>query len=309
MIGGFRMSYFAVFDVGGSAIKYSLMDETGEFLEKSSVPTPKDGLDSFIDTIDSVVKGFQKSHELSGVALSMPGAVDVETGFIKGITAITYIHGPNIKELIQERTHLPVELENDANCAGLAEGWIGAAKGISDYICVIIGTGIGGALVLDKKIRHGRNLFGGEFGYMILEDYLAQPIGESWSTLAATWGLVMQVAKRKDMDPHTLDGVTVFKMADDGDMEVQDEIEKFTKRLAVGIYNLQYIIDPEKILLGGAISKREGFIEQINEKLKVMKPNEQCLAIQVEPCQFGNDSNLIGALYHFLQRATKIPSH
>ncbi|MGG0717703.1 ROK family protein [Robertmurraya massiliosenegalensis] len=302
------MSYFAVFDVGGSAIKYSLMDETGNFLEKSSVLTPRDGLDSFIDTIDSVVKGFQKSHKVSGVALSMPGAVNVESGFIKGITAISYIHGPNIKELIQERTDLPVELENDANCAGLAEGWIGAAKGNSDYICVIIGTGIGGALVLDKKIRHGRNLFGGEFGYMILEDYLAQPIGESWSALAATWGLVTQVAKRKDMDPHTLDGVTVFKMADDGDMEVQDEIEKFTKRLAVGIYNLQYIIDPEKILLGGAISKREGFIDQINEKLKVMKPNEQCLTIQVEPCQFGNDSNLIGALYHFLQRATKMSS-
>lgn len=137
---------------------------------------------------------------------------------------------------------------------------------------------------------------------MILEDYFEQPIGETWSSLAATWGLVMQVAKRKNMDPYSLNGITVFEMADEGDLEVQDEIEKFIKRLAVGIYNLQYIIDPEKILIGGAISRREGLIDQINEKLKVMKPNEDCVDIQVYPCQFGNDSNLIGALYHFLQR-------
>lgn len=138
---------------------------------------------------------------------------------------------------------------------------------------------------------------------MILEDYLDQPIGETWSSLAATGGLVMQVAKRKDIDPNTLDGIAVFKMADEGDLEVQDEIEKFIKRLAVGIYNLQYMIDPEKILIGGAISKRDGLIDNINEKLKVMKPNEECLDIRVHPCQFYNDSNLIGALYHFLQRA------
>ena len=285
------------------------MDEVGNFVEKSSIPTPKDGIDSFVETIENVVKDFQKKNEISGIALSMPGAVDVESGLIKGTSALPYIHGPNIKQVIKERTKLLVELENDANCAGLAEGWIGAAKEVDDYICIVIGTGIGGSIFLDKKIRHGSNLFGAEFGYMILEDYLDQPLGESWSSLAATGGLIKQVANRKNLNPSTLDGRKVFKMADEGDCEVQDEIEKFIKRLAVGIYNLQYIIDPAKILIGGAISNREGLIEQINEKLKVMRPNEECLNIQVEPCQFGNDSNLIGALYHFLQRTSRISIH
>lgn len=280
------------------------MDETGQFLEKSSVPTPKDGVTSFVNTIDTIVKNFQKEHHISGVALSMPGAVDVETGYIKGITAVPYIHGPNIRKLLEEKINLPVEFENDANCAGLAEGWMGAAKGIDDYICIVIGTGIGGSLFLDKKIRHGKNLFAGEFGYMILDDYYNQPIGESWSSLAATGGLIKLVAKRKHLDANTLDGKTVFKMADEGDLEVQDEIEKFIKSLAVGIYNLQYIIDPEKILIGGAISERDGLLDRINEKLLQMRPNQQCLTIQVERCQFGNDSNLIGALYHFLQRTS-----
>lgn len=302
LIGGNCVNYYAVFDVGGSSIKYALMDEVGLFIEKSSAPTPETSLELFVDTVESIVKNFQKRYALKGIAISLPGAVNVETGHIGGVTALPYIHGPSIKELVQERTHIRVEIENDANCAGLAEGWIGAAKDVQDYICIVIGTGIGGALVLDKKIRHGKNRFAGEFGYMIMEDYFEEPIGKTWSTLAAIGGLINQVAKREGMDPNSLTGKTVFELAEDGNKKIRDEIEKFVKRLAVGIYNLQYVIDPEKILIGGAISTREGFIDQINETLNQMKHNKDSLTIQVERCQFGNDSNLIGALYHFLQR-------
>ncbi|MBO0958793.1 ROK family protein [Neobacillus sp. MM2021_6] len=297
------MNYYAVLDVGGSSIKYALMDEAGAFIEKSSVPTPKTSLTLFMDTVDSIVKGLGKNQPLQGLAVSMPGAVKVETGMIEGVSALPYIHGPNMKDLLQERTQLPVELENDANCAGLAEGWIGAARDVNDYLCIVIGTGIGGAVVLDKKIRHGKNGFAGEFGYMLMEDYLGrQEVAETWSSIAAVGGLVNQVAKRKKMAPDDLTGKEIFALAEKGDTDVQDEIEKFYKRLAVGIYNLQFIIDPEKILIGGAISHREGFVKQLNETLQQMKYDQEGLTVQVEKCQFGNDANLIGALYHFLQR-------
>ena len=300
------MNYYTVLDVGGSAIKYALMDETGCFIEKSSLPTPKKSLDDLLDAIDSIVKSFRQSYLVNGLAVSMPGAVNTETGYIEGITALPYLHGPNIKKLLQERTGLPVEIENDANCAGLAEGWIGAAKDAADYLCIVIGTGIGGAVVLDKKIRHGKNGFAGEFGYMVMEDYLGQQAGETWSSLAAVGGLIKQVAKRKGMEPDVLSGKVIFDFAENGDADVQDEIEKFMKRLAVGIYNLQFIFDPEKILIGGAISHRDGFIEQINERLQQMKYDKEGIAVTVERCQFGNDSNLIGALYHFLQRQKNV---
>ena len=193
-------------------------------------------------------------------------------------------------------------MENDANCAGLAEGWIGAAKDVNDYLCIVIGTGIGGAVVLDKKIRHGSNGFAGEFGYMIMENYLTTEPGETWSHLSAVGGLIKQVAKRKGVNPDELSGKIIFNLAGNGDTDVQDEIDKFMKRLAVGIYNLKFILDPEKILIGGAISNREGFIEQINETLKQINYDTEGVTTTVEKCQFGNDSNLIGALYHFLQR-------
>lgn len=304
MQGGERVNYYAVLDVGGSAIKYAVMDEAGCFHEKSSVPTPKKSLTEFMDKVHSIVKEFQKDYLIKGLAVSMPGAVNVDTGFIEGISALPYIHGPNMKELLLERTQLPVEFENDANCAGLAEGWIGAAKDVNDYLCIVIGTGIGGAVVLDKKVRHGKNGFAGEFGYMIMEDSLERRPAETWSSVAAVGGLIKQVAKRKDLAPDDLSGKIIFDLAENGDTDVQDEIEKFMHRLAIGIYNLQFIIDPEKILIGGAISNRPGFIEKINETLQQMKYDQDGLTVTVEKCQFGNDSNLIGALYHFLQRQT-----
>lgn len=300
------VNYYAVFDVGGSAIKYALMDETGSFIEKSSLPTPKKSLAEFIDTIGDIVGEFKKSYLVKGLAISIPGAVNVETGIIEGSSALPYIHGPNIKDLLQDRTELPVELENDANCAGLAEGWIGAAKDVKDYLCIVLGIGIGGAVVLDKKLRHGKNGFAGEFGYMLMEDYLGPNTGESYSSLAAVGGLIQQVAKRKGIDPNVLTGKKIFELAENGDTEVADEIDKFMRRLAVGIYNLHFILDPEKILIGGAISHREGFVEKINEKLQQMKYEPEGLTVKVERCQFGNDSNLIGALYHFLQRQKDI---
>ena len=184
----------------------------------------------------------------------------------------------------------------------MAEGWIGAAKDVKDYLCIVIGIGIGGAVVLDKKIRHGKNFYAGEFGYMMMEDYLGPHMGETYSSLAAVGGLIQHVAKRKGIDPDVLTGKMIFKLAENGDTEVGDEIDKFMRRLAVGIYNLHFILDPEKILIGGAISHREEFVEKINETLQQMKYGHEGLTVKVERCHFGNDSNLIGALYHFLQR-------
>src|SRR5699024_1216495 len=103
----------------------------------------------------------------TGIAISAPGAV-TDGGMINGGSAIPYIHGPNIKAMIETRTGLTVHIENDANCVALAEIWKGAAKTKKDVAVVVIGTGIGGALVKDGVIHKGGNLHGGEFGYMIL---------------------------------------------------------------------------------------------------------------------------------------------
>lgn len=293
------MNKYIAIDVGGSSIKYALMNEQGDILEKGSIDTYRDDIEEFIERIGLLVDSYKKNHDILGLACSFPGAVNIKTGIIEGGSAIPCIHGPNIRELLENRCGLAVSMENDANCAGLAEGWIGAAKGISNYACVVVGTGIGGCVVINNTLLRGRNLHGGEFGYMLTKDSRGI-LDNIWSEVASTNALVTEVSKLKKIKKNKLDGKIVFHMAECGDSQVIDELDKWYMNLARGIYNIQYIIDPEKILIGGAISERDDFIEGINEKLKLLKADCATLDISVEKCKFRNNSNLIGALYNFL---------
>ena len=128
------MKEYLAFDVGGTSVKYALCNEEGEVSSASKFKTP-DTLDQMYLEIEKVVNN---NPNVEGIALSMPGAVDSDGGIIYGSSAINYIHGPNIKEDLQNRFHKPVELENDANCAALAEVWKGVAKDENDC-CFIAG--------------------------------------------------------------------------------------------------------------------------------------------------------------------------
>jgi len=208
-------------------------------------------------------------------------------------------------ELIKERTGLPVTIENDANCAALAEGWIGAAKDTDYYICIVIGTGIGGSIVMNHSILRGANLHGGEFGYMIMNDGNGlsgkRDLQSTWSQTSSTRALVTRVEAEKSLPIGTLTGEDVFRLAESKDVAAQESLTQFYKSLAIGVYNLQYTLDPEKILIGGGISKRKEVIDGINAELALLKDDISTLTIGVEPCQFDNDANLIGALFHYLK--------
>lgn len=162
------MKTYEVFDIGGSSVKASVMDETGKILNNEKIAIADD-VDGFFDSLAEVVNKNKKEYKLEGIAISAPGAVDSETGIIGGASAIPYIHGPNFKEVFLEKTGLRVEIENDANCAALGECWLGAGKEENDLAFVVCGTGIGGAIVKDKRIHKGIHKHGGEFGYTILD--------------------------------------------------------------------------------------------------------------------------------------------
>ncbi|MFP7471569.1 ROK family protein [Niallia taxi] len=294
------MEAYMVFDIGGTFIKYAVMDESARKLRSGKLATPKDGLDSFLQTIQRVAEENAADFELQGIAVSSPGAVDIKTGYIGGASAIPYIHGVNMTALIREKTRLRTVIENDANCAALAEGWLGAAKATDYYICIVIGTGIGGSIVLNQTILRGANLHGGEFGCMIMGAPAQEPLQGTWSLAASTNALVEEVKKRKQLEEGTFDGEAVFRLAKEGDSIAKECIAEFYKRLAIGIYNLKYALDPEKILIGGGVSSRPEVIEGINRELQQLRNDVSTLQIEVEACQFGNDANLVGALFHFL---------
>jgi predicted NBD/HSP70 family sugar kinase len=287
------MSKYLAFDIGGTFIKYGLVTEHAEILENNKVKTPKT-LDELLSIIENLT---EKYSDVNGIAISAPGAVSDE-GVIYGSSAIRYLHGPNIKNLVKEISSLPVYLENDANCAGYAEIWNGAAKGKKDVLVMVIGTGIGGSVFKNGQLHKGTHLHGGEFGYMLLTNDV-QDSNDVWSRVASSAALVREVAKRKQIDVESISGEQIFELAYSGDIDCIQAIDRFYHLLAVGIYNLQYIYDPEVIVIGGGISARDDLIDGINEKLDNILARVDLAKIKPEivACNYRQNANLLGAVY------------
>ncbi|WP_350343045.1 ROK family protein [Proteinivorax tanatarense] len=293
------MKNYMAFDLGGTNLKYGVVNQHGEIVDKGITPTPRKDIKDLIDLMGKLTKDFAAKYKIESVALSCPGTVDNKEGVIRGTSAIPYIHGPNIKEILGAKTKLKVYMENDANCAALAELWQGVARECKDVLFIICGTGIGGAVIKNKQLHVGQNLHGGEFGYMLAEKDFKKGKFKNWSEVASTNALIENVAQRKQIKSCQLDGVEVFKLAAKNDKECLEAIDEWYMQLAVGIYNLQYIYDPEMIIVGGAISARDDLDKQISQRLKTIldKLGYAEVMPNVKRCALKNDANLIGAVY------------
>lgn len=192
-------------------------------------------------------------------------------------------------------------MENDANCAALAEVWKGAASDVNDCCFIVSGTGIGGAVVKNKRIHKGQHLHGGEFGYMIADFNFETKEMKTWSDVGSTVAVVRAVAKAKGVDVASLDGRDIFDHYHE-DSDYEKAVDKYYYVLANGIYNLQYAYDPQKIIIGGGISVRDDLLDEVNQRLDVIFHRFKHAKIRpvVLTCQYHNDANLLGALYHFL---------
>lgn len=289
---------YACLDIGGTSIKVAISNEKGELINKKNLEVLND-FEFIIEKIVTWIEEVKKEYNLEGIAISAPGAVDSKSGIIYGDSALPCIHGPNWKEILFNKTGLKVSIENDANSAALAEIFSGKAKDLKDILFVVCGTGIGGAIIKNGKIHKGKHLHGGEVGYMVMEEVDGKYL--NFSQVASTMSFVRKVRKFYNDDSWT--GEKVFEEAEKGNKICIDAIDTFYKNLAKGIFNLQYVYDPEIILLGGAISNREDFVNNINEKLQLIRKNMDTDTFMplIDTCTHKKDANLIGALANFLE--------
>ena len=303
------MNYLA-FDVGGTYVKYAVVTREGEILIKDKFSSPKESFDDLVRVMGQVHCKLKEEYHLGGIALSVPGAPDNETGFIIGNSALPYLHGPNVHATIQKETGLPVISENDGKSAALCEVWRGAARDVQDAIFIILGTGVGGAIVKDKKVHQGANLLAGEFGYIINNYSFNNNHFEILANQGSTGCLVRDVARKRGIASEKISGEEIFQDAQKGDIHCIEAIEKFYESIAVSIFSLMYIYNPEKIILGGAISSRPELPDKINEKLQIIKTSIANDLPQVDPpivpCQYKGDANLLGATYNFIQKEEKL---
>lgn len=287
------MKNLAVIDIGGTSIKFGAW-VNNELITLGSEPTP-DNIASFYKILKHRVDEIKVAYaDISGVAISSPGAVNKEARQIDGASAIRYIHGFPIFEQLETLFDLPVSIENDANCAALAEVANGAGKDNKNVLFLVLGTGIGGAIIIDGKIFHGSHLYGGEFGFMLVNDH---------ETLSEACSPVNLARKYNEITGEGLTGKEVFDLADQGNQIAYELREKMLKSLAVSIYNLQYSYDPEKFILGGGVSNNPRLLPLLKKKIHEVVASVPIAEIEpeVELCQFKSNANLYGAVVDFLQ--------
>ncbi|WP_459128414.1 ROK family protein [Latilactobacillus curvatus] len=286
------MKNLALLDVGGTTIKYGLWDGAAQQLTKQgAVATPK-SLNAYYDVLTQIVAEFKASDQVVGVAMSTPGAVNKATGIIEGASALPYIHHFEIQDELETCFDLPVVMENDANCAALAEVGSGAAKRLKNVLFMVVGTGVGGSVIVNGQVQHGRHLFGGEFGYMMMND----------GRILSEVGTAVHMADRYNQEAHTnYSGREVFELADQSDLLAQKEAQVLYDNLAQAIYNLQYSFDPEAIILGGGVSQADFLVPNIEKALqKILKQVDIAPFMPtIRTCQYHNDANLIGAMEDF----------
>lgn len=292
------MNYYISFDIGGTQVKHGVLSECGDIVSKSSYDTETQNYQLFIQSLVETVQCYQHEFDIKGVAVSFPGFINPRTGYVEYAGAIEALYQTNLKTVLENQLLLPVAIENDANCVALAEKFLGNAMSCEDFICLTIGTGIGGGICIKGEIVHGHQWRGGEFGMMNMAsiDSNYQNMHEVCSTRA----LIQAYKIYKKIPEHQkIEGTKVFSEGET-DAYVQGLIANWLKYLSYGIFNLACTLNPEKILIGGGVSQHEHLLEMLRETLADIPPWKD-FEVLIERCRFKNDAGLIGALYHFLK--------
>ena len=292
------MKKYLVLDVGGSAIKYAVMDAEKNIYERGKVPTPLDCLDSFVNSVQSLYNIYS---DVSGIAMSMPGRIDPNKGYCYTGGALAYNHDINMAELLSERCGVRVTIGNDAKCAANAELGFGSLQDIQDGAVVILGTAIGGALIKDHKVLSGCRFGAGEFSNIITDYHKPYDGDASWYASNGINGLLLHIQEALETEENYT-GEEIFEMANNGNEAVLKGLNQFCLETAVQIYNINQIFDCEKVAIGGGISAQPLLLELIKKNFDEIY--NSCYASTLPPeivvCEYRNDANLIGALYQHL---------
>lgn len=290
----------ACVDIGGTIIKYGVAESSGRLLEQEKLDNPvaESGSGRMLSLIISRINDLKARYNLKGIAVATAGMVNADSGditFAAGNTFPGYT-GTRVRDILTEKCGLPCTVENDVNCAVMGEWWLGAGKGASPLVCITVGTGIGGAVMIDGKLLRGINGCAGEIGLM--------HIGSSTlEALAATSTLVREAAEKSGLHKEDVDGEMVFAMAQAGNKLMQQLIQQQINYLADGIANICCLINPEVIVLGGGIMAQRQYLRPlIDEAVSRRVLMVQREKMRIEFARLGDTAGMIGAVYNFIQR-------
>lgn len=306
-------SWLVGVDLGGTTVKLAFVSAYGEIRHKWEIPTDKSGKTVTVDiakAIDSKLREIGKpKHILKWIGMGAPGPVNIETGVVYKTTNMGWKNYP-LKDHLEAETGLPAVIENDANIAALGEMWKGAGDGAKDLILATLGTGVGGGIIVNGEIVHGKNGAGGEIGHIcaVAEGGAPCNCGKTGciETIASATGIV-RIAKEKIAagdcetvlkDHPALSSREIFEAAEQNDPAAAYVIEYVTNHLGLVLGNLASSLNPSKIVIGGGVSKAgeilRANVEKSFKKYVFPRAGE---AADIVIASLGNDAGVIGGAW------------
>jgi glucokinase len=278
-------------DLGGTAIKLGSFLEDGTYLQKMSIPTPQPSTPTAVlEAIALGVKQLNSDQQAIALGIGVPGAVDVTGRITKVAINLSGWQDVPVADILEEKTKLPTIIANDANCAGLGEAWLGAGKEFQDLVVLTLGTGVGGAIILNGELFTGHTGSAGELG-LITINFDGPPCNSgnrgSLEQYCSIGGIIRQWGK----EPSELG-----KLALEGDSLALEIWENYGKLLGAGIANLMYILTPSAIIIGGGISASAEFFlpSTLKEIEKRVLPSSR-INLKLLKAKLGNDAGMVGA--------------
>ena len=284
-------------DIGGTFIKYALMDKQYRIKDKWKIETIKyNTADEFYDYICSNIKLID---EIDVIGISAPGLIDKDSNVkLYAAPNVAIMYGTNINDEIKKRTHKKVSSINDAKSAGLCEFEIGNAKGSKSSAFLIIGTGTGGCICDENGVVYGKDAFAGEFHNM---PFVNDAIGglAKMGDYASMTGLINIYNSKVDMGDQVQYGYEVCKKYLDGNKTAELSVDEWIINIVAQLIVITVFYNPEVICIGGGISEEDWFINKVEEQYKktcIEYLEADFITTKIDRCKYNNDANILGAI-------------
>ncbi|MEQ9809868.1 ROK family protein [Streptococcus jiangjianxini] len=298
------MSFLAI-DLGGTQFKSGLISE--DFQLEQSFPARPSARD--LEDCQKLLQNMIEPHleTIEGIAISCPGTIDPVTGTVYNGGMLHYLDSFSFKDFLEQSYQKPVAVLNDGKAAVLAELASGNLKGVTNGLAMIVGTGLGGGIIINGQLYQGSHFQAGELTFALPQDKMS-PLSAAdlaGGALSAV-NFIARCAKALGLSDEQ-DGRAVFEAIKSKDERVYPSFQHYCRHFALQINNLQSILDVERVVIGGGISAQTILIDEVNRQLDQLETEEAWVfkvvkRPQVMACFYHNSANLIGAAYYLGQR-------
>lgn len=298
------MSGYIGVDLGGKSIKYAGIDEHGNLSNRNELSATGDKEEVLVNLQNALFDLDQEAGEFEGVAVSVSGIVQ-DNGLLTTAGIVKPLYDVNLKDILEEKTELPVYIENNANAVAIAEKWLGVARDYHDYVGLLLDVGAGGAIIINDKIYHGAHSRAGEFGWMLTdEDDIDTEMGSLNYRGAPVLGLLRRYNQYTDYGATSPE--MVINRANGGEPLASAVLKSYCHSLAKEIINLNMAFDPEAVVLSGNIVKNEKFMEKLEQEVTRIQKSRNSIASMSVPNIVAakldsGDAKMIGAVYQLIQ--------